>query len=227
MQGQSIKIIINIDERLYLKDPYSSKSGRKIVEYSILLINELGFEAFTFKKLAEKINISEPTVYRYFKNKHKLLLYLLSWYWIWTDYKISLAFQNTSSAEERLKIAIRKLSEPIEKDDSFKFIDETALYNIVIAESSKVYLTRNVDQENKAGLFLSYKKLCERISAIIREINPDYRFPTALVSTAIESSHSQKFFAEHLPYLTEVTKGKLNGTTEFLTELILNTIYNK
>lgn len=223
-QNQNIGIIIKVDEKLFLKDPNSSKTGRKIIEHSILMINGIGFEAFTFKKLAKKIGVTEPSIYRYFKNKHKLLFYLLSWYWIWMKYKIDLASRNITSAEQRLKIAIKKLSEPIEKDDNFKIIDEVALYNIVIAESSKVFLTKEVDRENKEGLFSSYQTLCEQVSGIIAEINPDYRFPTALVSTAIESSHRQRFFADHLPYLTEVTKEQVKDTTEFLTEMILRTI---
>ncbi|MEX0810970.1 MAG: TetR/AcrR family transcriptional regulator [Chitinophagales bacterium] len=226
MQDEGIKVVLNIDDRLFLKDPNSSEVGKSIIEHSILLISKIGFESFTFKKLAKKIGITEPSVYRYFKNKHKLLFYLLSWYWIWMKYKIDTASYNISSAEQRLKIAIKKLSEPIEKDDNYKYIDEVALYNIVIAESSKVYLTKEVDRENKEGLFKSYQRLCQQISDIIKEINPEYRFPTALVSTTIESSHSQKYFAEHLPYLTEVTKDQIKDTTEFLTELILKTIKN-
>lgn len=224
MEGIDVKIVIRIDEKLFIKDPNSSKVGKKIIEHSILLISSIGFESFTFKKLAKKIGVTEPSIYRYFKNKHKLLFYLLSWYWIWMKYKITLASSGIECPEERLKIAIKTLTQPIEKDDNFIIIDEVALYSIVIAESSKVYLTKEVDQENKEGLFQSYKKLCTYVSDIIKEINPDYRFPTALVSTAIESSHSQKFFAEHLPYLTEVTNNQVQDTTEFISELILRTI---
>lgn len=224
MQDQSVQIIIKVDEKLFIKDPNTSEVGKRIIEHSILLISRIGFESFTFRKLAKKIGVTEPSIYRYFKNKHKLLFYLLSWYWIWMKYKIDMASSNIECPEERLKIAIRTLSQPIEKDDNFLIIDEVALYSIVIAESSKVYLTKEVDQENKDGLFVGYKNLCTYVSDIIKEINPKYRFPTALVSTAIESSHSQKFFAEHLPYLTEVTKGQIKDTTEFITEFILKTI---
>ena len=217
-------IIISIDEKLFLKDPHSSDLGEKIIQHSILLIEKIGFESFTFKKLAEKIGATEPTIYRYFENKHKLLLYLLSWYWNWMEYKLLIATTNIASPEARLKIALQLLIQPIEKDPNFSHIDETALYKIVIAESSKVYLTKNVDKANKEGLFMSYKRLCRKIAEIISEINPDYRFPTALVSTVVESSHSQKYFAEHLPSLTEVTMNKLNNTTEFLTEMVFNTI---
>lgn len=219
-----VKINIDVDERLYLKDPNSSELGLQIIRHGILMIDKIGFESFTFKKLAGKIGATEPSVYRYFESKHKMLLYLLAWYWNWMDYKVILATSNIESAGERLRIAIRLLSAAIEKDPSFEHIDEVALYRIVVAESSKVYLIKDVDTVNEQGLFISYKRLCNRVASIVSEINPDYRFPRALISTVIESSHDQKFFAEHLPSLTDVTHKRLNDTTEFLTELVFRAI---
>src|SRR5690606_36978101 len=190
---------------------------------SIEMIDQIGFEAFTFKKLALQIGASEPSIYRYFESKHKLLLYLLAWYWNWMDYKLMLATTNVPSPEERLSICIRLLSHPIEKDTNFEHMNETALYKIVVSESSKVYLIKEVDKVNKEGLFISYKRLCNRVAAIVQEINPAYKFPKALISTIVESSHDQKFFAEHLPSLTDVD-AHTNNTTDFLTELVFNTI---
>lgn len=217
-------VVISIDDKLFLKDPHSSALGEKIVQHSILLIEKIGFESFTFKKLAQRIGATEPTIYRYFENKHKLLLYLLSWYWSWMEYKMLIATANIASPEARLKIAIQLLTQPIEKDPNFAHIDETALYKIVISESSKVYLTKKVEKANKEGLFMSYKRLCKNVAEIISEINPDYRFPIALVSTVVESSHIQKYFAEYLPSLTEVSMNELNNTTKFLTEMVFSTI---
>lgn len=219
-----VKIHIDMEEKLYLKDPNSSDLGSRIIRYSIDMIDEMGFESFTFKKLATKIGATEPSVYRYFESKHKLLLYLLAWYWNWMDYKLMLATGNIDSAEERLRTAIRLLSQPLAKDPNFDHVDETALYRIVVSESSKVYLIKEVDKVNKEGLFVGYKRLCNRVADIVKEINPVYRFPRALISTVVESSHDQKFFAEHLPSLTDVSNSKLNDTTEFLTELVFKAI---
>lgn len=219
-----VKIHIDVDAKLYLKDPNSSDLGLQIVQYGIQMIDKIGFEAFTFKKLAGKVGATEPSIYRYFESKHKFLLYLLAWYWNWMDYKVILATSNIPSAEDRLRIAIRLLSAPIEKDSNFDHIDEIALYRIVVSESSKVYLIKDVDTVNEQGLFISYKRLCNRVASIVNEINPEYRFPRALISTVIESSHDQKFFAEHLPSLTDVTHKRLQDATEFLTELVFRTI---
>lgn len=51
----AITIQMKLNERLYLRDPQDTKLGRKIIQHSILLIDEIGFEAFTFKKLADQI----------------------------------------------------------------------------------------------------------------------------------------------------------------------------
>jgi len=217
-------IQIKIDEKIFTKDPSSSDLGKKIIEHSIALIDELGFEAFTFGKLADKTQCTEASIYRYFENKHKLLIYHLTWYWTWLEYLITLATANIKSPEERLKIALRLLTSPLEQEPRIPQVDEAALYRIVIAESQKVYLTKNVDEENKQGLFFSYKRLCKKAAGIVREINPDYRYPTALISTVVESSYDQRYFARHLPSLTEIPKDQEDGITEYLTELVFKAI---
>ena len=81
-------IKISVPENIYIKDPESSELGKRIVKHSILLINDIGFDAFTFKKLGKLIGSNESSIYRYFENKHKLLLYLSSWYWAWIEYQL-------------------------------------------------------------------------------------------------------------------------------------------
>lgn len=220
----SPRIQLKINENVFTKDPSSSDLGKKIIEHSIALIDELGFEAFTFGKLADKAQCTEASIYRYFENKHKLLIYHLTWYWTWLEYLLTLATANIKSPEERLTIAIRLLTSPLEQEPRIPQVDEAALYRIVIAESQKVYLTKNVDEENKKGLFFSYKRLCKKAAGIVREINPEYRYPTALISTVVESSYDQRYFARHLPSLTEIPKDKEDGITEYLTELVFKAI---
>lgn len=218
-------IRLQVDEKLHLKDPTSTELGQMVVEQGILMLDELGYEAFTFRKLAERIGTTEPSVYRYFKNKQRLLLYLTSWYWSWTEYRLLLATVNVVPAEARLRLALAELTRPIIADDLLTRIDEGALYRVVVAESSKSYLHRDVDAENREGLFFSYKRLCRTVADMITEVNPGYRYPLALVSTVVESSHMQRYFAEHLPRLTEVKHAQAEqSTTEFLTELVFRAI---
>ena len=86
MENLPLHIIINPD--LYTKNPESSVLGQKIVSKSIEMIDALGFEDFTFKKLGLEIGSNESSVYRYFESKHALLVYLINWYWSWIEYKL-------------------------------------------------------------------------------------------------------------------------------------------
>ncbi len=219
------KIQIKINERVYLKDPESSELGRKIVRQSILLIDTIGLENFTFKKLAKEISSTEASVYRYFENKHKLLIYLMSWYWNWMEYQLVFQTSNLESAEKALETAISTLAKPIEIDNQYESIDATALHRIVVSESAKAYLTKEVDSDNKEGYFASYKRLTHRVANMILKLQPNYKFPNALVSIIMESSHQQSYFAKHLPSLTEV-KGDDDEKSliEFLTDLIFNAL---
>ena len=223
INGLSTKVSIQVNSKIYLKDPETSELGRKIISGGIDMIDDMGFESFTFRKLGVAINSTEASIYRYFENKHKLLLYLISWYWGWMEYRLMFGLANISSPIERLQRAITLLTEEITQDSSFEHIDKVKLNHIVINDSSKTYLTKQVGEENKEGAFLIYKEVVARISDIIMEINPNYKYPHMLISTVIEAAHHQRFFAEHLPRLTDIVKGE-DSITEFSKETVLKAI---
>ena len=88
---------IAIPEGAFIKDPETSVLGKKIITQGMDLIYDMGFDGFTFKKLGIHIGSNESSIYRYFENKHKFLLYLSSWYWSWIEYKLVTAiYQNDS-----------------------------------------------------------------------------------------------------------------------------------
>ena len=213
---------VKIQERCFIKDPDTSDLGQNIIANSISLIDEIGFEAFTFKKLAKRIESTEASVYRYFENKHKLLIYLVSWYWNWIDYRLTFAMQNIDSAGRRLEIFVEHITHPVKIDPTFSHIDEVALHRIVISESSKVYLTKEVDSDNEEGYFISFQSLVSELSKIVLEVNPNYKFPSALISTVIESAHFQRFFSTHLCSLTESNSDL--SLELFLKHLLFSTI---
>ena len=51
---------LKLNAKLYIKDPQSTELGLKIIEKGIFMIDELGFEAFTFKKLSADTNVILP-----------------------------------------------------------------------------------------------------------------------------------------------------------------------
>ena len=220
---EHLPIHIKIDEKLYTKNPDSSTLGRKIVSHSIEMIDALGFEAFTFKKLGAEIGSNESSIYRYFESKHQLLVYLICWYWSWVEYHLVFATNNIVCPKERLEAAIRILTRKIDVDNAFSYINEVILSNIIIAESSKAYHTKAVDKENEKGYFKTYKRVVQRVSDIVLEINSSYEFPHMLMSTIIEGAHQQRYFSEHLPSLTDVKKEE-DAVVNFYTTLVFKAI---
>ena len=193
---------IQVNHKIYVKDPETSSLGRKIIQESIILIDEIGFENFTFKKLGERIGSNESSIYRYFESKHKLLVYLSSWYWSWIEYRMVFETNNIQNAFEKLKKAITIVTEKIEDDTKTAYINEAILNKIIIAEFTKTLLTKEVDEENKEGFFLVYKRVINRIITIIEEVNPDYMFAKSLASSIVEGALHQHFLKDHLKTIT-------------------------
>ncbi|WP_246343801.1 TetR/AcrR family transcriptional regulator [Adhaeribacter radiodurans] len=217
---------INLNHKSYLRNPEVTILGQKIVAESIRLIDYLGFEEFTFKKLAQEINSTEASVYRYFENKHKLLIYLVSYYWVWLDYQISFQTNNISDPAQRLGIIIRILTEASLDNLQTTYIDEAALHRIVIADAAKAYLTKGVDEDNNAQYFREYKTLCRKIAAVLLEIAPNYPYPHTLISTVMEATHQQTYFVQHLPSLTDIKSGEntTGKVADFLKHLVFAAI---
>lgn len=215
---------ISVPDKIYLKDPESSKLGKRIIEHSILLIDEIGFDSFTFKKLGVKIGSNESSIYRYFESKHKLLLYLTSWYWAWVEYQLVFATFNMPNPKEQLFKAIEVVTKTIKEDVTFSHINEVVLNRIIINEYSKSYLTKEVDSENKEGYFVVYKRLIKRLRDMIININPNYKFALSLASTIVEGALHQHFLKEHFISITDCNYDVT--PTDFFKELTINAISN-
>jgi len=220
-----LQVQIKMNEALFLRDPQGSELGKKIIKHGIQLIFKHGFEVFTFKKLAEDIGTTEAGIYRYFENKHRLLIFIVAWYWSWLEYQIAFQTNNIKSPIERLKMVITLLASTVKDDESFSHVDESLLHQIVISEGSKSYLTKHVGEDNKQQLFKPYKDLCAVIGNIILECNPKYKFPKSLASTIIEMAHFQNFFMYNLPSLTDFGKTKEEADIiTFLNDLVFTSI---
>ncbi len=215
-------IKIQVNENLYNKDPETSELGKKIIQNSIELIHETGIESFTFKKLGARISSNESSIYRYFENKHKLLIYLTSWYWSWIEYQLVFNTFNIQNPLERIERAVKVLTQPVTEDSTYTHINEILLNQIVINEFSKSYLTKEVDSENKEGYFSVFKRLITRLKEMIAEIDPDYEYPSSLASTVLEASLYQSFLKDHFPSITDCSSSE--QTKNFLIHLITKTL---
>ncbi|MDF1581744.1 MAG: TetR/AcrR family transcriptional regulator [Methyloprofundus sp.] len=220
-----IQLQIKMNEKLFLRNPEQAELGRKIILHSIQLIHKNGFEDFTFKKLAKAIGSTEAGIYRYFENKHKLLIYLTAWYWTWLEYQLNFHTHNIEDPIIKLKKVITLLASSVQDGTCTAYINESCLHQIIITEGSKTYLTRNISEDNKDQLFKPYKDLCAIIGTIILECNPHYKYPKSLASTIIEMAHFQNFFMHNLPSLTDFGAHKDESEIiSFLEDLVFSSI---
>ena len=213
---------ISVPEKIFIKDPETSILGKKIIEHSILLINDIGFDNFNFKKLGIIIGSNESSIYRYFESKHKLLLYLTSWYSAWIEYQLVFETNNLSNDQEKLLKAIEIVTRSIREDSTYSHINEVILNKIIINENSKSFLTKEVDQENKAGYFEIYKGIVHRLKEMIVAVKPDYAFASSLASTLIDASLHQHFLKDHFSSITDCNTS--DDPTKFLSDLTINTL---
>lgn len=221
----NIQINIKMNKKLFLRNPDSSELGKKIIGHSIDLIHKIGFENFTFKKLAKDIDSTEAGIYRYFENKHKVLLYLSAWYWSWLEYQITIQTKYITDHKAKLKLIIELLTSSLKEKSDSEFINEKKLHQIIITEGSKTYLTHEVLKNNKDKLFKPYKDLCATIASVICMANPDYKYPKTLVSSIIEISHFQNFFMTYLPALTDFKEGREEeNIIEFIKDLVFSSL---
>ncbi|NNK82643.1 MAG: TetR/AcrR family transcriptional regulator [Flavobacteriaceae bacterium] len=224
MEKLLTNIKISVPERIYIKDPESSDLGKRIIQDSITLIHEIGFDAFTFKKLGGRIGSNESSIYRYFENKHKLLVYFSSWYWAWIEYQLVIETHSVNNKEERLKKAIEVATRAVKEDSSYVHINEVELNKIIVHENSKSFLTKEVDQENKEGYFIVYKRVIHRIRDMILDINNKYKYASSLASTILDGALHQHFLKDHFVSITDCNKNV--SPTDFFTDLTFKAIYN-
>lgn len=198
-----LQVQIKMNPKLYVRDPEQSELGRNILIKGTELIHKLGFENFNFKKLAEAIGTTEAGIYRYFENKHRLLIYLITWFWTWTEYQVVFHTNNIEDPGDKIHTVIKLFTFQLTNPFIEEHINMNVLHQIVISEGDKAYLTKHVTEDNKAKLFKPYKDLCHRIATIVLEYKPDYPYPHSLSSTLIETAHHQYYFKDHLPRLTD------------------------
>jgi len=222
----AVSVQIRVNEKLYLRDPQETKLGKKIIQEGIILIDKIGIESFTFKKLAQAMGSTEASIYRYFENKHLLLVYLVSWYWEWVRFRIDFYTMNVYDPREKLKITIKTLIDTIRLATPAVYIDRDLLHNIVVKEGIKAYHINEVDKENKMGFFTPYIELADTISAIITAINPAFPYANTLASNLLEMVNNQMYFAQHMPRLTDfkANNGSMGGLEPMLEYFVFKLI---
>ena len=172
-----LQLQIKMNEKLFLRNPEQSELGKKIILHSIQLIHKNGFESFTFKKLAEDIGTTEAGIYRYFENKHRLLIYITAWYWSWLEYRVNVHTINIKDPVAKLKKVIKLLATTVEDDIKTSHVNESALHQIIIAEGTKAYLTKHVSEHNKDHFLSPTKTFVQKSVTLFLNVIPNTSSP--------------------------------------------------
>ncbi len=198
------EISVEIPEGLYLKNPNSSNLGKRIVSNAIHFIYNFGFEDFNFKKLAVHIDSTESSIYRYFENKNKLLLYLSSLYWGTMEYQLLIKTSSISDRIEVLNVAVEVLSESPQNTDDKKGINHYQLQQIIIADFNKPFHSKLINAtEEQEAYFQLYTRFIQRLAEIIQFVSPNYEYPLSLASTLAEGLHYQIYLSKHFKEITD------------------------
>jgi AcrR family transcriptional regulator len=219
-------IKFSFSNHLYVKDPQETKYGKRLLSHTVELMAQIGFEAFTFRKLAVEMKSAEASIYRYFENKHQLLVFLSCWYWEWVHYLIHIHTLNIKSPEEQLKLTIHQLLHASEQSNMTEYINENLLHKLLVVEGVKAIHHHDVDDKNSHGMFKSRKELVDKIAQILLEINSQFTYAITLATTMVDMADNQIYYVEHLPKLSSLknTDDKLNQLERIMNHLAFSSI---
>ena len=198
-----VNVTVAINESIYLKNPLETALGKKILEHAIILLDEIGFENFNFKKLAIQMESTEASVYRYFENKYKLLAYLVAWYWDYMHYIMLFDSRNISDPRAMLNQMVETLVFATDTSVAPSCIALQKLHNIILENGLKVYHNKQVDYLKDEGFFVNYRKLVSRLADVVSQIDVSFMYPKMLATTIIETSLNYEYYLLHLPNLTD------------------------
>lgn len=221
-----VHISVDICDTIYLRDPLETTLGRKMIKHAVILLHEIGFEQFNFKKLAIQMGSTEASVYRYFENKYKLLAYLVAWYWDFMHFMILMDTRNIKDRREKLYRMVDTLVNSLTEAPVPEYMDHEKLHMIVVENATKVYHNKQVDTLQKEGFYTNFKKLVKRISGSIREVDPAYAYPVALATNIVDVSLNNEYYIEHFPSLTD-SNNKQNADAKVETSKMIKYLLDR
>jgi AcrR family transcriptional regulator len=174
----------------------------------VQIIDEIGMERFTFKKLANTLQTTESSVYRYFENKHMLLLYMSTWYWSWLETYMVFRTANLTDPKDKLRIMISILCKDDWENKVMNSMNLNLLKRIVVSESPKAYMAKQTGNLPMDEIFRGFEQLCLRFEELFRVINPEFRHTRRLSSTMIEGVLQQTFYVTYLTSFSSIEENQ-------------------
>jgi len=141
------------------------------------------------------------------------------------EFLVDFTIQNIQDPKEKLIKIINLLTQSLPESVGQLDYNKSYLNQIVLSESSKVYLIKEVKEINSFQVFKPYKDLCNKISEVMLSLNPTYAYSRSLSSTLIETAHSQQYFSNNLPRLTDISSEQDEKFVfNFLSQLVFSAL---
>ncbi|MGE0568274.1 MAG: TetR/AcrR family transcriptional regulator [Bacteroidia bacterium] len=220
----TINISHDINSNLFVKNPSDTELGRKIVGKGLQLVHKLGIENFNFKKLAENINTTEASVYRYFKDKHQFVLYLNAWYWRYILFLVEFELKSEQKPIDKLNTVLSILYNKQKFKFKSEILDILLLRELMLSESVRLIYTQNIESINKQNLLSDQIKYLEIVKDIIKNINPKIKFPLAIATTMVESIQIQHHLISHGLPLTDIPSNESKYISNYLESFFIHNI---
>jgi AcrR family transcriptional regulator len=186
----------------------------EIIQAATSLIDSGGIQQLTTKALAEKMNFSEPAIYRHFKNKTEILSSMLNYY----GHGLKSRIDGLLTAEE---LGASKLKQIIEFQFDH-FSKHPAIVMVIFAETSFQYEEK---LSNAVHNILKNKK--QRVESIIQQGQTDGSIRTDIKANQIATIFMGSMRFTILQWRLNNYNTDLNNEGELLWKTIETLISNK
>ena len=133
-----------------------SKRQIEIIESATKLIGEKGIQNLTTKRLAADMGISEPALYRHFKNKNEILESLLRYYQLKVEASFGTIIANSNPGLNKIEDLVRFQFD--------HFTENPAVAMVIMAESS--FINTETLSQSVCNVVGSKKRLMESVVII-------------------------------------------------------------
>ncbi|MBL7812132.1 MAG: TetR/AcrR family transcriptional regulator [Bacteroidetes bacterium] len=210
------QVRVSLPPVLYIKNPQETALGQSLLEHAAACISRDGLEEFNFRKLAQAAGCTEATVYRYFENKHKLVLLLMNLFWGYVDFQIQQRIRFEPKAEAALNACLNELGNlQLHEIHNPHFAE--LLVHLAAREGVKMHLGKDIHAETQDGSLTHYLRLLQTVEDLLRLNHVSY--PRALAGLLLDSALQQHFYRHNEPLLTD-SACEEEGCVQFLQSLI-------
>ncbi|SFI10535.1 DNA-binding transcriptional regulator, AcrR family [Tindallia magadiensis] len=141
---------------------YLSRKEQIIIS-AIEIMDEKGINGLTMKEIAVRLNVTEPAIYRYYKNKKDVIMTILQRFAAFDENLFDTVLQGDMNALESIRYVIRSYTTYYESYpelitilfsfDAYRYEKETMDMMLAIIEQRETFLCREIEKGIEEGVF--------------------------------------------------------------------------